>query len=89
MDSKVAQWTLLSNVVPSNFTMADYESNEEREFKETKTNSEEALDDAGEELENAGDKVKAGAKAVGNKLADPDRDLETEYQKEKIKEKFD
>jgi len=35
MDSKVAQWTLLSNVVPSNFTMADYESNEEREFKET------------------------------------------------------
>lgn len=89
MDSKVAQWTLLSNVVPSNFTMADYESNEEREFKETKINSEEALDDAGEELENAGDKVKAGAKAVGNKLADPDRDLETEYQKEKIKEKFD
>ena len=85
MDSKVAQWTLLSNVVPSNFTMADYESNEEREFKETKTNSEEALDDAGEELENAGEKVKAGAKAVGNKLADPDRDLETEYQKEKIK----
>ena len=89
MDSKVAQWTLLSNVVPSNFTMADYESNEEREFKETKTNSEEALDDAGEELENAGEKVKAGAKAVGNKLADPDRDLETEYQKEKIKEKLD
>ena len=85
MDSKVAQWTLLSNVVPSNFTMADYESNEEREFKETKINSEEALDDAGEELENAGDKVKAGAKAVGNKLADPDRNLETEYQKEKIK----
>lgn len=89
MDSKVAQWTLLSNVVPSNFTMADYESNEEREFKETKINSEEALDDAGEELENAGDKVKAGAKAVGNKLVDPDRDLETEYQKEKIKEKLD
>ena len=89
MDSKVAQWTLLSNVVPSNFTMADYESNEEREFKESKTNSEEALDDAGEELENAGEKVKAGAKAVGNKLADPDRDLETEYQKEKIKEKLD
>jgi hypothetical protein len=89
MDSKVAQWTLLSNVVPSNFTMADYESNEEKEFKETKINSEEALDDAGEELENAGDKVKAGAKAVGNKLADPDRDLETEYQKEKIKEKLD
>jgi len=85
MDSEVAQWALLRNVVLNNFTMADYESNEKREFKESKTNSEEALDDAGEELENAGDKVKAGAKAVGNKLADPDRNLETEYQKEKIK----
>ncbi len=80
---------LLSNVVPSNFTMSDYESNEEREFEETKANSEELLDDTGEELENAGDKIKAGAKAVGNKLADPDRDLDTEYQKEKIKEKLD
>ena len=89
MDTEVAQWMLLSNVVLNNFTMTDYESKEEREFKETKTNSEEALDDAGEELENAGDKVKAGAKAVGNKLADPDRNLETEYQKEKIKEKLD
>jgi hypothetical protein len=89
MDSEVAQWALLRNVVLNNFTMPDYESNEEREFKESKTNSEEALDDAGEELENAGDKVKAGAKAVGNKLADPDRNLETEYQKEKIKEKLD
>ena len=89
LDSEGAQWALLRNVVLNNFTMADYESNEEREFKESKTNSEEALDDAGEELENAGDKVKAGAKAVGNKLADPDRNLETEYQKEKIKEKLD
>jgi len=69
--------------------MSDYESNEEREFEETKANSEELLDDTGEELENAGDKIKAGAKAVGNKLADPDRDLDTEYQKEKIKEKLD
>ncbi len=30
-----------------------------------------------------GDKVKAGAEAVGSKLKDPDRDLETEYQKKK------
>jgi hypothetical protein len=41
------------------------------------------------DLEDAGDKMKAGAKAMGNKLADPDRDLETEYNKEKFKEKLD
>ena len=38
-------------------------------------------------LENAGDKIKAGAKAVANKIKDPDRDLGTEYDKEKVKEK--
>lgn len=37
----------------------------------------------------AADKVKAGAKAVANKVRDPDRDLETEYRVEKIKEKLD
>lgn len=36
--------------------------------------------------EGAGDKIKAGVKAVGKKIQDPDRDLETEYEKEKIKE---
>lgn len=30
--------------------------------------------------------MKAGAKAVGNKMKDPDRDLETEYQKKKAEE---
>jgi hypothetical protein len=41
------------------------------------------------DLEDAADKVQAGAKAIANKVADPDRDLEVEYKKEKIKEKFD
>jgi hypothetical protein len=41
------------------------------------------------DLEDAGDKIKAGAKAVGNKIKDPDKDLGTEYDKEKIKEKVD
>ena len=36
---------------------------------------------------NAGDKIKAGAKAVANKIKDPDKDLGTEYDKEKVKEK--
>lgn len=75
---------LLSNVVHTNDTMGEFETKEEREF-----DTEEALDDAGEELENAGDKVKAGAKAVANKIADPDKDLDSEYQKEKIVEKMD
>jgi hypothetical protein len=41
-----------------------------------------------QDLEDAGDKIKAGAKAVANKVKDPDKDLDTEYEKEKIKEKF-
>lgn len=40
------------------------------------------------ELENTGDKIKAGAKAVGKKIEDPDRDLEVEYNKEKVKEQI-
>ena len=42
-----------------------------------------------QDTENAGDKVKAGAKAMGKKVTDPDRDLETEYNVEKTKEKLD
>ncbi|MGE3859266.1 MAG: hypothetical protein AB7F53_04700 [Nitrososphaeraceae archaeon] len=33
------------------------------------------------------DKIKAGAKAVGEKIEDPDKDLGTEYEKEKTKER--
>lgn len=39
------------------------------------------------DLEDAGDKIKAGARALGKKAEDPDRDLGTEYEKEKFKEK--
>jgi hypothetical protein len=37
-------------------------------------------------LDEAGDKLKAGAKAVANKLDDTDKDTGTEYKKEKLKE---
>jgi hypothetical protein len=37
-------------------------------------------------LDEAGDKIKAGAKAMANKIDDPDRDMGTEYNKEKLKE---
>ena len=73
---------LLSNVVHTNVTLEDYEIKKETEFEDTKTDTEEGLEDAG-------DKVKAGAKAFGKKLADPNKDLESEYEKEKIKEKMD
>ena len=45
--------------------------------------------EAERDLEDTGDKIKAGAKAVANKLDDSDKDLDTEYRKEKLKEKLD
>jgi len=62
--------------------MGDYKIKKETEFEVGKTDTE-------EELEDAGHKIEAGAKAFGKKVADPDKDLESEYQKEKIKEKLD
>jgi len=38
------------------------------------------------DVEGIGGKMKAGAKAVESKIKDPDRDLETEYQKKKAEE---
>lgn len=40
-----------------------------------------------EEVEDTFNKLKAGAKAVAKKVTDPDRDLGTEYEKEKGKER--
>lgn len=40
------------------------------------------------EIEDASDKMKAGAKATANKASDTDRDMGREYDKEKFKEKF-
>jgi hypothetical protein len=45
--------------------------------------------DAEHDMDNAADKVKAGAKAMGKKVTDPDRDLGTEYNVEKAKERLD
>jgi hypothetical protein len=75
-------YLVLSDVIHYYITMGDYKIKKETEFEVGKSDTE-------EDLENAGDKVKAGAKAFGKKVADPDRDLESEYQKEKIKEKLD
>ena len=78
----IGPFLLLSNVVHTNVKLKDYEIKKETEFEDTKTDTE-------EELEDAGDKVEAGAKAFVKKVADPDKDLESEYEKEKIKEKMD
>lgn len=43
--------------------------------------------EARRDAEDAGDKIKAGAKALGKKVENPDKDLGTEYEKEKFKEK--
>jgi len=42
-----------------------------------------------DDAKDAGDKMKAGAKAAGKKIEDPDRDASTEYNKEKVKEKVE
>jgi hypothetical protein len=42
-----------------------------------------------DDAKDAGDKMKAGAKAAGKKMEDPDRDASTEYDKEKVKEKVE
>ncbi|HEY7108457.1 MAG TPA: hypothetical protein VH415_03420 [Nitrososphaeraceae archaeon] len=39
-----------------------------------------------EEAEDAFDKLKAGAKAVANKVTDPSKDLDDEYRKERDKD---
>jgi|SRR5919112_1426294 hypothetical protein len=42
-------------------------------------------DETEKDTESMGDKIKAGAKALKKKAGDPDRDLSTEYEKEKVK----
>ncbi|MDQ3873006.1 MAG: hypothetical protein M3258_05280 [Thermoproteota archaeon] len=44
--------------------------------------------EAERDLEDTGDKIKAGARAMGAKMEDPDRDLDTQYEKKKAEEKL-
>ena len=44
--------------------------------------------EAKQDLEDAGDKMKAGAKAMGAKMEDPDRDMGAQYEKKKAEEKL-
>ena len=56
--------------------------------KEIERDAKTTADEAKETLDEAGDKIKVEAIVVGNNLKDPDRDLDTEYDKEKIKKDF-
>jgi hypothetical protein len=58
------------------------EEREDTDFEIRKEKSE-----AGKDVEDAGEKIKAGAKALGKKVEDPDKDMNTEYEKEKLEEK--
>jgi hypothetical protein len=64
-------------------TMADIEVEKKVEYRVDRKS------EAERDLEDAGDKVQAGAKAVANKAKEAGRDLDAEYQKEKLKEKLD
>jgi hypothetical protein len=44
--------------------------------------------EAKQDMEDAGDKMKAGAKAMGAKMKDPDRDMGAEYEKKKSEERL-
>jgi len=57
------------------------------EVKKETTYKVDRKSEAERDVEDAGDKIKAGARALGKKVEDPDRDLGTEYEKEKFKEK--
>lgn len=77
-----------------NEEMGEFEVKKETKYEvDTHDGIKDDIGDAGDEVregaEDSKDKLKAGAKAVFNKAKDPDRDLEMEYNKEKIKEKVD
>jgi hypothetical protein len=44
--------------------------------------------EAKRDLEDTGDKIKAGTKAMGAKMEDPDRDMGAQYEKKKTEEKL-
>lgn len=56
--------------------------------KEEVTQEVDTKSEAKQDLEDAGDKMKAGAKAMGAKMEDPDRDIGAQYEKKKTEEKL-
>jgi hypothetical protein len=48
-----------------------------------------AMSNIDDDARDAADKMQAGGKAVAKKMEDPGRDTNSEYNKEKVKEKVD
>ena len=73
--------------------MGEFEVKKETKYEVDTHDTKDDVEDTGHEVKegakDAKDKLKAGAKAVFNKAKDPDTDMGTEYQKEKVKEKMD
>jgi hypothetical protein len=63
-----------------------YQTGEQQQYQEGSVEDEtsEAANAVKEGAESTFDKIKAGAKALGKKVTDPDTSLEEEYNKEKI-----
>jgi len=68
--------------LPGGESSAEYMASTAVEKEEARTE----IDTEKKDTETMGDKIKAGAKALKNKAVDPGRSLETEYNKEKLKE---
>jgi hypothetical protein len=68
--------------LPGAESSAEYMASRAGEKEETRTGEETEKKDT----ETMGDKIKAGAKALKKKAEDPSRSLETEFNKEKLKE---
>jgi hypothetical protein len=71
------------NIVALTITMSEEPINRNDDVQ---GDGRDAAEIVGDSLNEGVDKIKAGAKAVAKKIDDPDKDIGTEYNKEKLKE---
>ena len=76
---------LVINIVALTITLSEESINRNDDVQ---GDGRDAAEIVGDSLNEGVDKIKAGAKAMGNKIKDPDNDLGTEYDKEKFKEEI-
>jgi hypothetical protein len=74
---------LVINIVALTITMSEEPINRNDDVQ---GDGRDAAEIVGDSLNEGVDKIKAGAKAVAKKIDDPDKDIGTEYNKEKLKE---
>jgi len=74
---------IVINIVALTITMSEEPINRNDDVQ---GDGRDAAEIVGDSLNEGVDKIKAGAKAVAKKIDDPDKDIGTEYNKEKLKE---